>query len=168
LLCASLAACSPFAVFDGGSRISCPEPRRIERPEGLAELVRYAEVLRVLDADALQREYQQVEERFSDRQAVMDRFSLILLLSMPETPFRNDVRARELLSEYVERNRDDGAYWHMAQFLLRDLNERRAMEQAMEAERRQTLQLRKQVQELKAIEQHMDQRDQVKEQRGSP
>jgi hypothetical protein len=130
--------------------------------------MRYAEAIHDLDADALQREYVEVEERFSDKQAVMDRFSLILLLSAPDTPFRNDARARELLSEYVDRNRDDGAYWHVAQFLLRSLNERRAMEQATEAERKQTQQLRKQVQELKAIEQHMDERDQVKEQRGSP
>jgi len=134
----------------------------------LVELMRYAEVIRTMDAEAQQREYQQVEARFFERQLSTDRFMLALLLSAPESALRSDARARELLSEYVEHNSDDTGHRQFAQLLLRGLNDRRAMEQVLEAERKQASQLRKQVEELKAIEQHMDKREQSKEQRGSP
>ena len=146
----------------------CPEPVCIERADSLEDLMRYAETIRVMSVEAQQREFRRVEARFSVQRAVTDRFMLALLLSVPESTLRNDARARELLSEYVERNRDDSRYRSFAKFLLRGLNERRALEQAMDTERKQALQLRKQVDELKAIEQHMDKREQAKEQRGNP
>lgn len=114
-----------------------------------------------MDTAARQREYLRVEAKFLDGQATTDRLMLVLLLSAPGAPFRDDARARGLLREYM--GNDDDAYREFARFLLRSLNERRAMEQALDAERKHTQQLRKQVEELKAIEQDMNQRDQVKE-----
>lgn len=161
-----VAGCSLFSPER--DETACAEVSCVERPQGLGGLMRYAQVLRTLDAPVQQREYDRVESRFTRQSTVINRLMLALLLSTPDTAFRNDVRARELLSEYVETNRDDGAYRDFAAFLLRGLNERYALEQATEGERRLHQQLRKQVEELKAIEQHMNQRDQTKEQRAKP
>jgi hypothetical protein len=150
------------AAFTDGPA-ACVEASCVERPQSVGGLIRYAQALRALDAPVQQGEYQRVESRFARQPTAINRLMLALLLSTPETTFRNDARSRELLAEYVELNRDDGAYRDFAAFLLRGLNERYAMEQAMEGERRLHQQLRKQVEELKAIEQHMNQRDQLKE-----
>jgi hypothetical protein len=165
---ALFAACSTSPTSAGCSVPLCAETARHAPIDPLMDLLRYVEAIRATTAEAQQREYRRVEARFLERREPRDRFALALLLSSPEAPFHNDAKAKELLFEYIDDNPDNTAYRPLAAFLLRGLNERRAMEQTVEVERRQTQALRKQMEELKAIEQHMNQRDQVKQQRGSP
>jgi hypothetical protein len=137
-------------------------------PGGVPGLLRYADYLHTLDADARQREYARTEELFARDATTVHRLRLVLLLSLPDATFRSDTRARELLYQYLQGNDDDLAYHDFAGFLFRSLNERHAAEQAIEAERQQLQVLRKQVEELKAIEQRINQRDRAKGQEGKP
>lgn len=127
--------------------------------EALPGVLRYAEYIRTLDADAQRREYHRVKAAYSRDDSTANQFRLALLLGLPGTEFQSDARARELLLQYLKHNDDTSAYHHFAVFLVRTLNERHAVERTVEAERRQVELLRKQVEELKAIERRINRRN---------
>jgi len=136
--------------------------------DSLPGVLRYAEHVRTLDADAQRGEYQRMKQRYARDDSTANRFRLALLLSLPGAPFRSDARARELLRGYMQDNDDASAYHHLAVFLLRTLDERQAVERTAEAERRQVELLRKQVEELKAIERRLNRRNAVRPREAKP
>ncbi len=127
--------------------------------EALPGVLRYAEYIRTLDADAQRREYQRVKLAHARDDSTANQFRLAMLLSLPGTEFQSDARARELLLQYMKHNDDTSGYHHFAVFLLRTLNERQAVERTVEAEHRQVELLRRQVEELKAIERRINRRN---------
>lgn len=127
--------------------------------EALSGMLRYSEYIRRLNADAQRREYQRVKTAHARDNSTANQFRLALLLSLPGTEFQSDARARELLLQYMKHNDDTSGYHPFAVFLLRTLNERQAVERTAEAERRQVDLLRKQVEELKAIERRINRRN---------
>jgi hypothetical protein len=164
-----LAGCATFEmprwlVADGCEAGACDGTG----DEALSGILRYGEYIRTLNPDAQRREYQRAKIAFTRDESVANQFRLALLLSLPGTEFQSDARARELLLQYLKHNDDTSGYRPFAVFLLRTLNERQAIERTAEAERRQVEMLRKQVEELKAIERRINRRNAARPPVASP
>jgi len=80
-----------------------------------------------------------------------NRMRLALLLTLPTAPFRNDARARDLLAGAT-------GYPELARWLVMSIDERRALEEVAEEERRRRQALQAKLNQLKAIEEEMDRR----------
>lgn len=123
-------------------------------------LLRYAEYLRSLSPAEIKQEYETVEQDFFRSRADVRRLQLAMLLSAAESPNLNYERARTLLVEYVRANTNgDNEMFFLALALLRNVEDRQAMTQNLDAERRQRQQLRKQLDELRAIEKQINERE---------
>lgn len=122
---------------------------------GIVHLLRYAEHIRALPLATLQHEYTEAEQQFASAPTPDNRLRLAMLLSLPSAPFRNDARARQLLTPAVQ---SAAGYAEFTHWLLVTIDERRALEEVVEEERRRRQALRAKLDQLKAIEEDMDRR----------
>lgn len=120
-------------------------------PVGLVQLLRYADRIRALPLSTLQHEFAEAEQQFVMAPTPDNRMRLALLLSLPTAPFRNDARARDLLTSAT-------GYPELVRWVLITLDERRALEEIAEEERRRRVALQAKLNQLKAIEADMDRR----------
>ena len=126
-----------------------------------AGLVAYTNWLRQRDAVDLQRLLPDAEARALNPGSDLDRLRLAILLSRLHAPFRNDVRARELVEHVIRNGNGDAAMF--AYTLQWDLQDRRAhqsdCDRALTKERQQRAALKQKLNELKAIEEQIHRRD---------
>lgn len=125
------------------------------------------------------KEYERLERSAADDGAQRIDLQLALLLSLPEKPFGDDVRARSILKRYLGTKSADGEDEAFALFLLELLKERqwyksqvKTLESQVEdyqvvmnelqKERALRSKLEDQVQQLKNIEENLIEREQVK------
>lgn len=122
-------------------------------------LIIYAERLRWIAPSLLETERASAERDYKREPNPYNRMRLALLLSLRRAPFRDDVRARDLLSQTTrERGADNQAIRSFAMLWLQELDERWALERALDDERRHRQNLQKKLDQLKAIEEEMGRR----------
>jgi len=94
-------------------------------------------------------EFEAVRKAYAGSHADYDRVRLALLLSLPNTPFADDLQALELLEPLA---RDTGSEYHaLAQLMTALLNEHRRLE-------RQSTALQQKLDRIRALEKEMQQR----------
>lgn len=156
-----LAGCTSLETSPAGVPAVSPSdvPTYPSESADTVALLQYAEAIRAMNPKALQRERSAAEQRHAKQASADGRIRLALLLSLPHAPFRNDARARSLLSQAArDGDYNAGSYRRLAAFLLTVLAERAEIEKALEDERKQRLAVQKQLQQLKAIEEDIDRR----------
>jgi len=92
----------------------CPEPSvqteirwlEIARDSELEKLLLYFEEIRDLSSEELSREYEQLKQNFSSDRSEYRRMQLALLATLPNTGFRDEPRALNLLEYFLK---DDSA-----------------------------------------------------------
>lgn len=146
------------------------QPRATE----LEQLMQYFVHIRSLPAEALQRERAQQEQALTEYKSVESRFKVALLLSLPTASTRDQTRALELLRDYLRAEQTASLPARgLAHVLLTLLTERSApgpvavpknrrmsrCEEQLQAERRNTEKLQKQIEELKDLEKTLIERD---------
>lgn len=122
-------------------------------------LVVYAESIRWFAPSALETERLAAEQDYRRDPSAFNRVRLATILTLRRAPFRDDTRARELLSQAAkEPGAKNQPIRSFAMMLLQDLDDRWAGERAIDDERRQRLLLQKKLDQLKAVEEEMDRR----------
>lgn len=158
-LLGALWACAPFSTprdVDGGG---CLDDPCITQRDDLARLLRYAEQVGRMSEPARRRQHALAEQAFAREASAFNRLRLALLLALPDSPLQCDSCARDLLRDYLQPDDNDRAWRNFATLLLHATEQRLALQQALETERRQHQLAREQVEKLKAIEQRINERD---------
>lgn len=150
----SAPAVSPTgAPLPGRAIISAEEMTSAER------LIVYAESIRWFAPSALDTERASAEIDYRRNPNAFNRIRLAMLLTLRRAPFRDDTRARELLSRAAkEPGTKNQPVRSLAMLLLQDLDDRWASDRMVDDERRQRLALQKKLDQLKAVEEDMDRR----------
>lgn len=160
-----LSACaSPREVVTTERTAPLPAPAAaaldaVADAEPVERLIVYAERIRWFAPSTLEAERAAAERDLRREADAYHRLKLALLLSLRRAPFRDDTRARDLLSRAAkETGAKNQPIRSFAMFLLQELDDRWAGERALEEERRQRQILQKKLDQLKAIEEEMDRR----------
>ncbi len=124
----------------------------------LEQLIVYAERARRLPPLGLEADYVAVREAYRLAPDSFTRLKLAVLVSAPRVPFRDDEWARELLHAAAQDANAAGTTRALAALWLRELEERIALERALEDERRQRQALQRKLEQLKTIEEEIDRR----------
>ncbi|QBQ54541.1 hypothetical protein [Nitrosococcus wardiae] len=89
--------------------LSIPPPNHLAPdPNNLELLLRYYRGLRSLSEVALRQELDRAWQATAKEPTAFDRLRLILLLSLPETPFQDLEQAREMLHDFLETENTEG------------------------------------------------------------
>lgn len=87
----------------------------------------YFRHINALYPDDLKREFRSTEEAFSRDKSPVNRFRLAMLLSAPNTGFRDDARALALVKDYLkDSSKDDDGLNNLAFFMHSMLSERQS------------------------------------------
>lgn len=141
------------APLPGRTIVSAEEMTSAER------LIVYAESIRWFAPSALDTERASAEVDYRRNPNAFNRIRLAMLLTLRRAPFRDDMRARELLSRAAkEPGTKNQPVRSLAMLLLQDLDDRWASDRTVDDERRQRLALQKKLDQLKAVEEDMDRR----------
>jgi hypothetical protein len=140
-----------------------------EQRSDLPALLRYAEAVCTLPPDKLQQVYVHAEKGVRQEPSSAARIRLALLLSRRDAPFFDESRARSLLQAAADPGagtNGDSESASLARLLLAMLDDRARMreerdrtEQALASERKARATLQRQLDELKAIEQKLNDRE---------
>lgn len=123
-------------------------------------LVVYAERIRWFAPSMLDAERAVAERDLKNEPSAFNRMRLASLLLLRRAPFRDEARARELLSQTTkERGTQNQAIRSIAMLWLQELDERWSMDRMLDDERRQRQTLQKKLDQLKAIEEDMGRRN---------
>lgn len=158
-LLSALCACASLNSLRGIDSDSCVDDPCLTQPEDPSRLLRHAEQVSRMSEPARRREYAQAERAFARDTGAFNRLRLALLLTLPDTAFQCDSCARNLLRDYLQQDGNDHAWRDVATLLLRSTEQRLALQQELETERKQHQQARQQLEKLKAIEQRINERD---------
>lgn len=124
-----------------------------DAPDSVEALLRYDEVLRIMTPASLDEEYGRISGALPGDPSAPNRLRAAMLLSRPETTFRDDARAQALLRNVLnDPNPDVRSYRPLAAFLLATAKERERSETELANERKQRQKLEQQLDQLKAIE----------------
>lgn len=126
--------------------------------DALAHLIVYAARTHSLPPPVLRSEYAVAREAYRRAPGVYTRLRLAALMSCKRAPFRDDRRARELLTEAADDAGADETVRGLAALWLQDLEERMALERALDNERRERQALQRKLEQLKVIEEEIDRR----------
>lgn len=122
-------------------------------------LIVYAESIRWFAPSALDTERASAELDYRRNPNAFNRVRLAMLLTLRRAPFRDDMRARALLSQAAkESGAANQPIRSLAMLLLQDLDDRWASDRTVDDERRQRLALQRKLDQLKAVEEEMDRR----------
>lgn len=130
----------------------------IVQEDPVERLIVYGAQTHSFPPPVLRSEYMVAQEEHRRAPGAYTRLRLASLLSCTRAPFRDDRRARELLAEAAG---DAGAaepVRSLATLWLRGLEERMALERALEDERRRRQALQNKLEQLKVIEEEIDRR----------
>lgn len=156
-----LSACASTRPASPAARTALPVLTAPESNDGTEteRIVVYAERIRWFAPSTLEAERSAAERDLRRDASAFNRLRMAVLLSLRRAPFRDDARARELLSSVAKepgaKNQPLRSY---AMSLLQDIDDRWASERMLEEERRQRLALQKKLDQLKAVEEDMDRR----------
>ena len=160
ILCSiSLAGCAALSTpgsGSGGSGASWARENRESRQ--VIELIAYTQRVAALQADEQQRELNASAQMLSKDRSAYGRVRLALLLALPGTAFNDDTRAASLLESLEGAGASESAPGPMQQFaglLYAQISERLR-------EQRRTVQLKEQLEALKAVERNIMEREQAR------
>lgn len=159
-----LSACaSTRDLTPATSPASAPLPGQVvasaEEMTSTERLIVYAESIRWFAPSALDTERASAEIDHRRNPNAFNRIRLAMLLTLRRAPFRDDIRARTLLSQAAkEPGANNQPVRSLAMLLLQDLDDRWASDRTIDDERRQRHALQKKLDQLKAIEEDMDRR----------
>ncbi|MFL6624142.1 MAG: hypothetical protein ACJ8J7_09265 [Sulfurifustaceae bacterium] len=143
----------PLRAADPEREAAVTQASNVER------LVVYADRLRWIAPPMLDTERASAEIALGHAPTAVNKVKLALVLMLRRAPFRDDTRARELLSQAAKDPGPDGQPMRsLATWLLQELDDRWAGERQLEEERRQRALLQRKVDQLKALEEEMDRR----------
>jgi hypothetical protein len=147
-------AMSPAGTpLPGRAIVSAEEMTSAER------LIVYAESIRWFAPSALDTERASAEMDYRRSPNAFNRIRLAMLLTLRRAPFRDDMRARQLLSQAAkEPGTKNQPVRSLAMLLLQDLDDRWVNDRTVDDERRQRLALQRKLDQLKAVEEEMDRR----------
>ncbi|TCV89607.1 hypothetical protein EDC63_102125 [Sulfurirhabdus autotrophica] len=130
------------------------------------DTLQYISRVRGLQGDELNREYTSVLQALAKQKTAVNRIKLAFLLCLPNTNFKDDVRANSLLAEVFEDKKDNSSIANLAALLanqtyeLKRQEERfQKMNQAMKDEQKRADQLQQKLDALKNIEKSIIQRE---------
>lgn len=126
-----------------------------------AELVAYSNWVRGRTPEELRRLLPNMETRAKETPTPMDRLRLAILLSLPQAPFRDDARAKQLVDEVIRNHHGDAsAFAYTLRWALQDRTALQGeCDRALSQERRQRDALKQKLNELKAIEEQIHRRE---------
>jgi len=161
ILCSisALAGCADFSspgAGPGGS--GAPWARENRESRQVIELIAYTQRVAALQADEQQRELNASTQMLSKDRGAYGRVRLALLLALPGTTFNDDTRAAGLLESLAGAAASEAPPGPMQQFaglLYAQINERLR-------EQRRTVQLKEQLEALKAVERNIIEREQAR------
>jgi len=161
ILCAisALTGCAALSTPGSGPGGSGPPWARENRESRqVIELIAYTQRVAALQADEQQRELNASAQMLSKDRGAYGRVRLALLLALPGTAFNDDTRAAGLLESLAGAGASESAPGPMQQFagLLHAQISERLREQ------RRTVQLKEQLEALKAVERNIIEREQAR------
>ena len=161
ILCgiSALAGCADFSTPGAGSGGSgAPWGRENRESRQVIELIAYTQRVAALQADEQQRELNASTQMLSKDRGAYGRVRLALLLALPGTAFNDDTRAVGLLDSLAGAGVSESPPGPMQQFagLLHAQISERLREQ------RRTVQLKEQLEALKAVERNIIEREQAR------
>ncbi len=161
ILCSisALAGCADFSTPGAGPGGSgAPWARENRESRQVIELIAYTQRVAALQADEQQRELNASTQMLSKDRGAYGRVRLALLLALPGTAFNDDTRAAGLLESLAGAAASEAPPGPMQQFaglLYAQINERLR-------EQRRTVQLKEQLEALKAVERNIIEREQAR------
>ena len=161
LLClALLSACAHRGAPATGAQVRAT-PALTSPSAADAEIVAavdYWQLLQTLPLADLETEFAQVQQRWlQDGASVRTRLQMVLLLQVPNTPFRNFDLALQLIDTYVE-SAGDSSLTNFFWWLSQGLYDQRAAEQRMRNIVKRNDVLQQQLEQLKSIERTIQER----------
>ncbi|TMH21634.1 MAG: hypothetical protein E6H62_09415 [Betaproteobacteria bacterium] len=161
ILCgiSALAGCADFSAPGAGSGGSgAPWGRENRESRQVIELIAYTQRVAALQADEQQRELNASTQMLSKDRGAYGRVRVALLLALPGTAFNDDTRAASLLESLAGAGASESPPGPMQQFagLLHAQISERLREQ------RRTVQLKEQLEALKAVERNIIEREQAR------
>ena len=151
---AGCAALSSPGAGPGGS--GAPWARENRESRQVIELIAYTQRVAALQADEQQRELNASTQMLSKDRGVYGRVRLALLLALPGTAFNDDTRAAGLLESLAGAGASEsGPMQQFAGLLHAQISERLR-------EQRRTIQLKEQLEALKAVERNIIEREQAR------
>lgn len=166
LLATTVMSCQHLTPVNDTSTESIAEPGKEELStlpsrSRLLELVDFVEWLYSQPARNLHGLYDRME--INDESAPFDKVLFAMLLSVPDTPFRDDKRALRLLNNVVMNSGSQDKLKLFARLQVVHLTSRqmliRQWHKALEEERQRRISLEKKLEELKAVEKMFNQRN---------
>ena len=155
----ALAGCADLsAPGSGPGGSSAPWARENRESRQVIELIAYTQRVAALQADEQQRELNASAQMLSKDRSAYGRVRLALLLALPGTAFNDDTRAAGLLESLAGAGGSESAPGPMQQFaglLYAQISERLR-------EQRRTVQLKEQLEALKAVERNIIEREQAR------
>jgi len=160
ILCgiSALAGCADFSTPGAGSGGSgAPWGRENRESRQVIELIAYTQRVATLQADEQQRELNASTQMLSKDRGAYGRVRLALLLALPGTAFNDDTRAASLLESLAGAGGSEspGPMQQFAGLLHAQISERLR-------EQRRTVQLKEQLEALKAVERNIIEREQAR------
>ncbi len=161
ILCgiSALAGCADFSTPGAGSGGSgAPWGRENRESRQVIDLIAYTQRVAALQADEQQRELNASTQMLSKDRGAYGRVRVALLLALPGTAFNDDTRAASLLESLAGAGVSESPPGPMQQFagLLHAQISERLREQ------RRTVQLKEQLEALKAVERNIIEREQAR------
>ncbi len=160
ILCgiSALAGCAAFSIPDGSGASGAPWVRETRESRQVIELIAYTQRVAALQADEQQRELNASTQLLSKDRGAYGRVRVALLLALPGTAFNDDTRAASLLESLAGAGASESTPGPMQQFagLLHAQISERLREQ------RRTVQLKEQLEALKAVERNIIEREQAR------
>ena len=161
ILCgiSALAGCADFSAPGAGPGGSgAPWGRENRESRQVIELIAYTQRVAALQADEQQRELNASTQMLSKDRGAYGRVRVALLLALPGTAFNDDTRAASLLESLAGAGVSESPPGPMQQFagLLHAQISERLREQ------RRTVQLKEQLEALKAVERNIIEREQAR------
>ena len=133
-------------------RVHVVQPPEPPKEPTADELLRYIEHIRRAPVSVLEREAHDSEQRAQTEPTMLNRMRQALFLAFAPTPFRSTSRAHMLLDGL---SREPGDLQSLAKLLTASLQERLNLEVALSEERKQKHDLRRKLDQLKAIEEDL-------------
>lgn len=149
---------TPESIYGAAAAIPSDLSEEDGEADRLEQLVLYAARTRRLPPPGLQSEYAAAREAHQRAPDSYTRLRLAILIGSPNAPFRDDISARELLYAAARDASTDGATRGLAALWLHDLDERIALERALDEQRRQRQALQQKLEQLRTIEEEIDRR----------
>ena len=160
ILCgiSALAGCADFSAPGAGPGGSgAPWGRENRESRQVIELIAYTQRVAALQADEQQRELNASTQMLSKDRGAYGRVRVALLLALPGTAFNDDTRAASLLESLAGAGASEspGPMQQFAGLLHAQISERLR-------EQRRTVQLKEQLEALKAVERNIIEREQAR------